>query len=110
MCSTASRVAVNATDALSRCDPLPHTLAQLRPVVQGARPCEQDIANERAVLVHTTVGNVKLSFPSMSEWVRVSTDLWENQCRLLRKFCPSAGRGTRPWTTATPSWRGLSLL
>ncbi|KAH8604650.1 hypothetical protein ERJ75_001696200 [Trypanosoma vivax] len=90
MCSTASRVAVNATDALSRCDPLPHTLAQLRPVVQGARPCEQDIANERAVLVHTTVGNVKLSFPNMSEWARVSTDLWENQCRLLRKLCPSA--------------------
>ncbi|KAH8609289.1 hypothetical protein ERJ75_001218700 [Trypanosoma vivax] len=75
MCSTASRVAVNATHALSRCDPLPRTFAQLRPVVQGARLCEQDIANERAVLVHTTVGNVKLSLPNMSEWMRVSTDM-----------------------------------
>ncbi|KAH8610719.1 hypothetical protein ERJ75_001073200 [Trypanosoma vivax] len=75
MCSTASRVAVNATDALSRCYPLPHTFAQLRPEVQGARPCEQDIANERALLVRTTVGNIKLSFPNMSEWVRVSMDM-----------------------------------
>ncbi|KAH8604306.1 hypothetical protein ERJ75_001734100 [Trypanosoma vivax] len=40
MRSTASRVAVNATDALSRCYPLPHTFAQLRPEVQGARLCE----------------------------------------------------------------------
>ncbi|CCD20726.1 hypothetical protein, conserved in T. vivax, partial [Trypanosoma vivax Y486] len=76
MYSTASRVAVNATDALSRCYPLPHTFAQLRPEVQGARLCEQNIANERAVLVHTTVGNIKLSFPNMSEWARVSMDLW----------------------------------
>ncbi|KAG8338941.1 hypothetical protein TRVL_10232 [Trypanosoma vivax] len=75
MCSTASRVAVNATDAIPRCYPLPHTLAQLRPEVQGARLCEQNIANERAVLVHTTVGNIKLSFPNMSEWARVSMDL-----------------------------------
>ncbi|KAH8610556.1 hypothetical protein ERJ75_001088700 [Trypanosoma vivax] len=88
MCSTASRVAVNATDALSRCDPLPHTLAQLRPVVQGARPCEQDIANERAVLVHTTVGNVKLSFPNMSEWARVSTDLWGKSVQTPAEIVP----------------------
>ncbi|KAH8604450.1 hypothetical protein ERJ75_001717100 [Trypanosoma vivax] len=75
MCGTASRVAVNATDAIPPCYPLPHTFAQPRPVVQGARLCEQDIANERAVLVHTTVGNIKLSFPNMSEWARVSTDM-----------------------------------
>ncbi|KAH8620442.1 hypothetical protein ERJ75_000067300 [Trypanosoma vivax] len=74
MCSTASRVAVNATDALSSCYLLPRTFAQLHPVVQGARPCEQDIANERAALVHTTVENVTLSLPNMSEWVRVSMD------------------------------------
>ncbi|CCD17968.1 hypothetical protein, conserved in T. vivax [Trypanosoma vivax Y486] len=88
MCSTASRVAVNATDALSRCDPLPHTLAQLRPVVQGTRPCEQDIANERALLVHTTVGNIKSSFPNMSEWARVSMDLWGKSVKAPAEIVP----------------------
>ncbi|KAH8603238.1 hypothetical protein ERJ75_001691900 [Trypanosoma vivax] len=96
MCSTASRVAVNATDALSRCDPLPHTFAQLRPVVQGARPCEQDIANEHAVLVHTTVGNVKLSFPNMSEWVRVSMDLWGKSVQTPAEIVPKR----ETWNTA----------
>ncbi|CCD18056.1 hypothetical protein, conserved in T. vivax [Trypanosoma vivax Y486] len=76
MYSAASRVAVNATDALSRCYPLPRTFAQLRPEVQGARLCEQDVANERTVLVHTTVENIKSTFPNMSEWARVSMDLW----------------------------------
>ncbi|CCD18110.1 hypothetical protein, conserved in T. vivax [Trypanosoma vivax Y486] len=91
MCSTASRMAVNATDALSRCDPLPHTFAQLRPVVQGARLCEQDIANERAVLVHTTVGNVKLSLPNMSEWMRVSMDLCGKSVNAPADIVPKCG-------------------
>ncbi|KAH8609267.1 hypothetical protein ERJ75_001220000 [Trypanosoma vivax] len=96
MCSTASRVAVNATDALSRCYPLPHTFAQLRPEVQGARPCEQDIANERALLVHTTVGNVKLSLPNMSEWMRVSMDLCGKISECSCGYCAQCGT----WNTA----------
>ncbi|CCD19063.1 hypothetical protein, conserved in T. vivax [Trypanosoma vivax Y486] len=75
MYGTASRVAGNATDALSRCCPLPRTFAQPRPGVQGARACEQDVANERAVLVHTTVEDIRSSFPDMSEWARVSMDM-----------------------------------
>ncbi|KAH8609332.1 hypothetical protein ERJ75_001210100 [Trypanosoma vivax] len=75
MYGTASRVAGNATDALSRCYPLPRTSAQPRPGVRGARPCEQDVANERAVLVHTTVEDIRSSFPDMSEWARVSMDM-----------------------------------
>ncbi|KAH8616912.1 hypothetical protein ERJ75_000432600 [Trypanosoma vivax] len=75
MCSTASRVAVNATDAIPHCYPLPRTFAQPRPDVQDAKPCKESIANERTVLVHTTVGNVKLSLPNMSEWMRVPMDL-----------------------------------
>ncbi|CCD18319.1 hypothetical protein, conserved in T. vivax, partial [Trypanosoma vivax Y486] len=95
MYSTASRVAVNATDALSRCYPLPHTFAQLRPEVKGARPCEQDIANERTVLVHTTVENIKLNFPNMSEWARVSMDLWGKSVKTPAEILPRC----KTWNT-----------
>ncbi|KAG8340120.1 hypothetical protein TRVL_09052 [Trypanosoma vivax] len=103
MCSTASRVAVNATDALSRCYPLPRTFAQLRPVVQGARLCEQDIANERAVLVHTTVGNVKLSLPNMSECARVSMDMCGKSVKTPAEIVPRC----ETWNTGVDYCRYL---
>ncbi|KAH8618559.1 hypothetical protein ERJ75_000262500 [Trypanosoma vivax] len=72
MCSTASRVAVNATDALSRCYPLPRTFAQPRPEVQDVRLCEQDVASGRAVLVRTTEEHYVE--PSKHERVGASVD------------------------------------